>query len=104
LRARAATSRARQRFGAPTHVFGEADCFIAEGLFAIEMAAHCRDAGMPVEAICLDRPGLLVMILRFAPLPVLIRRGWALQKTEPELRRLALDAGFRRAWAGRHWP
>jgi uridine kinase len=82
---------------------GEADCFVAEGVFAIEMAAHCRAAGLTVDALYLHRSAVLVTLLRFVrdvrerrkPIPILIRRGLALRKTEPALRRRALDAGFR---------
>lgn len=82
---------------------GDADCFIAEGVFAIEMAERCNEAGLPVKALYLDRPSILVAALRFVrdvrerrkPLIVLVRRGFALWRRDPELRRRALAAGFR---------
>jgi uridine kinase len=82
---------------------GDADCFVAEGVFAIEMAARCRSAGLAVEALYLHRPSALVTLLRFVrdirehrkPIPILVRRGLALRRTEPLLRRRAQDAGFR---------
>lgn len=84
-------------------VLGDSECFIAEGIFAIEAAGHCRDAGIRADLLYLDRPRGLVMILRFIrdvrehrkSLSVLIRRGLALTRAEPRLRRRALAAGFR---------
>jgi uridine kinase len=81
----------------------EAGCLIAEGVFAIEMAGYCNDAGVPVESLYLDRPSIMVAVLRFIrdvrerrkPVLVLIRRGFALWRSDPELRRRALAAGFR---------
>jgi uridine kinase len=82
---------------------GDAECFVAEGVFAIEMAELCRSAGLAVDALYLHRPSALVTLLRFVrdvrehrkPVPILIRRGLALRRTEPLLRRRAQDAGFR---------
>ncbi|PFG15874.1 uridine kinase [Propionicimonas paludicola] len=77
-------------------------CLTVEGIFAIEFLAHCRVAGLDVEPIYLDRPAGLVYLLRlrrdFAkkrkPPLIAIRRGWALRKAQPALRRKAMDAGF----------
>jgi uridine kinase len=84
-------------------LLGESDCFIAEGIFAIEAARLCRESGITTESLYLDRPRALVVILRFVrdvrehrkSLSVLLRRGLALLKAEPQLRRRALAAGFR---------
>lgn len=82
---------------------GDARCFIAEGIFAIEAASFCRSADVDVVACYLDRPTWLVTMLRFVrdvrehrkPLPVLVRRGLALAGTDAGLKRRALAAGFR---------
>jgi len=81
----------------------DSDCFIAEGVFALDMAGRCADAGIPVEPLYLDRPSIVVAVLRFIrdvrehrkPLIVLLRRGFALWRHDPALRRRALAAGFR---------
>jgi uridine kinase len=82
---------------------GDAPCFIAEGIFAVEAAAYCRNADVDVVTCYLDRPTWLVTVLRFVrdvrehrkPVPVLVRRGLALSRNDAELRRRALTAGFR---------
>lgn len=81
---------------------GGAECFIAEGVFAVEMAGRCGAAGIPVEPLYLDRPSIMVAVLRFVrdvrerrkPLIVLVRRGFALWRQNPALRQRALAAGF----------
>lgn len=75
---------------------------IAEGIFAIELLEVARGRGLPVDALYLDRHRTLVALLRLRrdlaqkrkPLPVLLRRGLALWRAQPGLRRRALDAGF----------
>ncbi len=77
-------------------------CILAEGIFAIEMLGHLQDAGIPATAIYLDRPGWLVFLLRLRrdlalkrkPPHVLLRRGLALWRAQPALKRRALAAGF----------
>ena len=60
-----------------------APCLTAEGIFAIEFLATCREAGVPAEAIYLDRPALLVFALRLRRdlahkrKPPLASRRWA---------------------------
>ncbi|QGN35791.1 uridine kinase [Microlunatus sp. Gsoil 973] len=89
--------------GTRTVDLGDASCFIAEGIFAIESAAFCRNANVEFVACYLDRPTWLVTLLRFVrdvrerrkPFPVLVRRGLALSRTDSELRRRAMAAGFR---------
>jgi uridine kinase len=76
---------------------------VAEGLFAADLAADCRAAGMLGDALYLDRPRLLIMLLRFVrdvrehrkPIGVLIRRGLALFRAEPAIRSRALELGCR---------
>ncbi|SDT03829.1 nucleoside/nucleotide kinase family protein [Microlunatus soli] len=91
------------RVGSHRVDLGDATCFVAEGVFGMEMAEHCRSAGVTVERLFLDRPRILVMILRFVrdlrehrkPLPMLVRRGLALYRADAGLRRRALAADFR---------
>jgi len=79
-----------------------AACLTAEGIFAIEFLATCRAAGLDPEAIYLDRPGFVVFWLRLRrdlakkrkPPGILLRRGLALWRAQPALKRKALAAGF----------
>lgn len=75
---------------------------ICEGIFAIELLEPCRTAGLHVVAIWLDRPRWFNFARRLqrdlrdrrkAP-SVLLRRGLALVRHEPTLRRAALARGF----------
>ncbi|MDN5724375.1 MAG: hypothetical protein L0G99_00385 [Propionibacteriales bacterium] len=74
---------------------------VAEGIFAPQMFERCRDAGLPVTAIWLDRPRTLSLVLRLVrdlregrKRPgVLVRRGLALWRAEPGVRARALAAG-----------
>lgn len=80
---------------------GSASTIVAEGIFAPQMYVLCRDAGLDVTAVWLDRPRTLSAILRFVrdvrearkPVPVLLRRGLALWRAEPGVRAAALAAG-----------
>lgn len=92
-----------RRIGSHTVTLGDCDCIVAEGVFAIELLPHLRAAGMPATPIYLDRPGWLVFALRLrrdlaqkrkSP-SVLLRRGWALWRAQPDLKRRAVAAGFR---------
>jgi uridine kinase len=67
--------------------------FMAEGLFAPQIVAACREAGVLDAAICLRRPRAVTFVLRFvrdlregrkSPW-VLIRRGWRLLKDDPRV-------------------
>lgn len=87
-----------------THLdLGGATAFIAEGVFAPEMVEPCRRAGLAVEALYLDRSRHLSLVLRLArdlrerrKAPwVLLRRGIALWRAEPAIRRRALSLGCR---------
>lgn len=81
---------------------GDAAVVVAEGVFAVDLLAPCRAAGLPVEAIYLDRPGLLVFWLRLRrdlkqrrkPPLILLRRGLALWRAQGGLKRRAVAAGF----------
>lgn len=76
---------------------------VAEGIFATELLAPARAAGLNVEAIYLDRPRTLVALLRLRrdlrahrkPPLVLVRRGLALWRDQPRLKRHALSTGFK---------
>ncbi len=91
-----------RRVGTHTIRRGDAGCLSVEGIFAIEFAGHCRDAGLAVEPIFLDRPAALVYLLRLRrdlshkrkPPWIAVRRGWALARAQAGLRRRALAAGF----------
>lgn len=92
-----------RRTGTQQLTVGDAPAFIAEGVFAPDMVPLCRAAGLPVDAIWLDRPRSLTLVLRFIrdvrehrkPVGVLIRRGLALWRAEPTVRRRALTLGCR---------
>ncbi len=79
-----------------------ASCLTAEGIFAIEFLATCRAAGLAADAVYLDRPGFVVFWLRLRrdlarkrkPPRILFRRGLALWRAQPALKRKALAAGF----------
>ena len=67
--------------------------FVAEGVFAPQIVAHCRDRGLLAAAICLRRPRLLTFGLRLLrdlrerrkPPWVLWRRGLLLYRREPTI-------------------
>lgn len=89
--------------GRHTVELGGCGCVVAEGIFAIELLPHLREAGIQATPIYLDRPGWLVFTLRLRrdlagkrkPPLVLLRRGWALWRAQPGLKSRALAAGFR---------
>ena len=75
---------------------------ICEGIFAVDLARPCREAGLRVESIWLDRPRWFNFARRLqrdlrqrrkSP-GVLVRRGLALVQAEPAMRRVALGRGF----------
>lgn len=82
---------------------GRAECFVAEGLFAPELVQSCQAAELNFDALYLDRPRTLSLILRFVrdvreqrkPFGVLVRRGIALFRAEPALRAYAVSHGCR---------
>jgi uridine kinase len=78
-------------------------CLVAEGLFAADLVSACRDAGILGDALYLDRPRLVTLLLRFVrdvrehrkPISVLVRRGLALYRAEPAVRTRSLALGCR---------
>ena len=82
---------------------GEAPVFIAEGVFAPDVVGPCRAAGLDVDALYLDRPRTVTLVFRFLrdlserrkPPWILLRRGLARWRAEPEIRRHALELGCR---------
>lgn len=91
------------RVGTRTLDMGEARVLLAEGIFALPLLSAARSAGLPVEALWLARhrstnfTRRLVRDLkekRKSP-TVLLRRGAALYRSEPQLTRDAMAAGFR---------
>ena len=91
-----------RRVGSHLLSLAGASCLTAEGIFAIDFLAVCRTAGLATEAIYIDRPGAVVFWLRLRrdlakkrkPPMILLRRGLALWRAQPALRRKAIDAGF----------
>lgn len=77
------------------------DTIIAEGIFAPDLLPRCSQAGLAVTGIWLDRPRLLTFLLRLRrdlaehrkPPWILLRRGFALMRAEPALRRRAISLG-----------
>lgn len=75
---------------------------VAEGIFAAVTLTELRRAGIPVDAYYVDRPRTLNALLRFVrdvrehrkPVPFLLRRGFALFRADPRVRRAHLEAGF----------
>lgn len=94
---------ANARVGTRRLELAGAHCVVAEGVFAPDVLAPARAAGLHVRPIWLDRPRTLTFVLRLVrdlrehrkPPWVLVRRGLALWRTEPAMRRRALDLGFR---------
>lgn len=91
-----------RRTGTRTLDIADAPVLLAEGIFATQTLAAAREAGIPVEAIWLDRRRAANFSRRLTrdlrekrkPPRVLVRRGMALYRAEPELRRAAIEAGF----------
>ena len=75
---------------------------VAEGIFAPQTLGAAVEAGIAVEAVWLDRRRETNFVRRLArdleerrkPPAVLVRRGLALYRAEPALRREAVTAGF----------
>lgn len=82
---------------------GDADRFVAEGIFAQEIVAACRERDLLADAVCIDRSRLLVFALRLtrdlrehrkAPW-VLVRRGLHLMWQQHTVVEHARDLGCR---------
>ena len=92
-----------RRLGYRPMELAEHRLFVAEGIFAIDLLAPIRAAGMNVVPIWLDRNRSVTAARRLRrdvaekrkPLLTLLRRGAALWRAEPALRRRAIAAGFR---------
>lgn len=75
---------------------------VAEGIFAPELLAACRDRGLDVHPVWLERSTLATFARRLRrdfsqhrkPPLVLVRRGLRLARTERALRRDVLGRGF----------
>ncbi|MFD3456433.1 uridine kinase [Streptomyces sp. NPDC058691] len=69
---------------------GGAPLFIAEGIFAADIAARCDGLGLLADALCLSRGAVTTARRRFArdlregrkSVPFLLRRGWNLMRAE----------------------
>ncbi|MFE0427565.1 uridine kinase, partial [Streptomyces sp. NPDC058953] len=78
------------RTGHDTFSVGRTPLFVAEGIFAADVVARCRELGLLADAICLrGRPGTtfrrrLLRDLREGrkSVPFLLRRGWRLMRAE----------------------
>lgn len=91
-----------RRVGVRRIDLGDRGLVIAEGIFATQTCPAARAAGMSVEALWLDRARSANFVRRLSrdlrerrKTPwVLLRRGIALHRGEPQQRRAALEAGF----------
>jgi uridine kinase len=90
------------RTGEATVDIGRTPLFIAEGVFAAEIVARCRELGVLADALCLSRGPLTTFRRRFLrdlregrkSVPFLLRRGWRLMREERSIvtRQTALGA------------
>jgi uridine kinase len=90
------------RAGAETVDIGGTPLFIAEGIFAAEIVARCRELGVLADALCLSRGAVTTFRRRFLrdlkegrkSVPLLLRRGWRLMRAERSIvaRQTALGA------------
>ncbi|MFR9796278.1 uridine kinase [Streptomyces sp. MS06] len=90
------------RTGAETADIGSARLFVAEGVFAAEIVARCRELGVLADALCLSRGPVTTFRRRFLrdlregrkSVPLLLRRGWRLMRAERSIvaRQTALGA------------
>ena len=91
------------RTGERTMDMGNARVLLAEGIFAPPLLAAAWAAGLPVEALWLARHRSTNFARRLArdlkekrkSPTVLLRRGAAIYRSEPQLAREALAAGFK---------
>lgn len=80
---------------------GGAGLFVAEGIFAADIAGRCARLGLLADALCLrGRPSTTFRrrLLRDVregrkSLSVLVRRGWRLMRTEPAIVRRHTELG-----------
>jgi uridine kinase len=101
-----------RRTGSRVLDLGDAPYVVAEGVFAPEIVAACRQRGLLAAAICVRRPRALTFVLRLVrdlrerrkPPLVLWRRGLLLYRREPSIvadavRLGCVPMGLRRAEA-----
>ncbi|MEJ5945852.1 uridine kinase [Pseudokineococcus basanitobsidens] len=82
---------------------GTAPVVVAEGIFAADLVAACRDRALLADAICLQRPVAVTFTFRLLrdlaesrkPPHTLVRRGLGLARSEPALLRRWTDLGCR---------
>lgn len=82
---------------------GATDLVIAEGLFAARLVSGLREAGLLHSAFCIAHNRWVTAARRFArdlserrkPPLVLVRRGWALLRDEPQVIARAVRLGAR---------
>jgi len=95
-------SRSR-RTGHRVLELGEADRFVAEGIFAQEIVGACRERDLLADAVCISRSALLVFVLRLTrdlrehrkPPWMLVRRGLHLMWQQRAVVDHARDLGCR---------
>ncbi len=89
------------RVGTRRVAVGSASYVVAEGLFAQEVVAGCRARGLLADAVCVRNHRLVTFWRRFTrdlrehrkPPLVLLRRGWLLMRSEPEVVARAVSCG-----------
>ncbi len=92
-----------RRTGAQRLDLGDARVFCAEGIFAPDVVAACRDAGVLAAAYCVTQHPAVTFWRRLSrdlrehrkSPPVLLRRGVALARAQRQVVRRAVDAGCR---------
>ena len=95
------------RCGSRAVDLGGATRFVAEGIFAPEVVAACRDEGILAAAYCITQHPLVTFWRRLTrdlrehrkPPLVLVRRGWALLRAQREVVRHAVALAPERAYA-----
>jgi uridine kinase len=84
---------ANRAIGNRSITIGDSRLFIAEGIFAAELAPWCQELGLLASAYALRRPRSVTFARRLArdlaehrkPVPVLLRRGLWLYRTDREV-------------------
>ena len=93
------------RCGSRTVELGESTCFVAEGIFAPDVVAACREEGMLAAAYCITQHPLVTFWRRLTrdlrehrkPPMVLLLRGFTLMRDQQRVVAHALRQGCRRA-------
>jgi uridine kinase len=81
---------ASARAGTQLMILGGARLFVAEGIFAADIVARCRELGLLADALCLSRGAVTTARRRFVrdlregrkSVRFLVRRGWSLMRAE----------------------